>query len=117
MSGDGLSRAIWGVSVDDDATLGRMRRSDEDDGYLPCPHTAVGLEAVEIHRRETGEARPVMVLATAHPAKFPDAVERATGRGGPRSDALETLAHAPRDVTELDADPEALREALVALRD
>jgi threonine synthase len=117
LSGDGLSRAIWGVSVDDDATLDRMRRSDEDDGYLPCPHTAVGLEAVEVHRRESGEARPIMVLATAHPAKFPDAVERATGRGGPRSEALEALAHAPRDVTELDADPDALREALVALRD
>jgi threonine synthase len=40
------------------------------------PHTAIGLAAAR--RADTGDA-PVVTLATAHPAKFPDAVERATG--------------------------------------
>jgi threonine synthase len=40
------------------------------------PHTAIGLAAAR--RAETGDA-PVVTLATAHPAKFRDAVERATG--------------------------------------
>ncbi len=44
-------------------------------GELLCPHTAVGVHVAEDH---LGEA-PMVTLATAHPAKFPDAVEAATG--------------------------------------
>jgi len=47
------------------------------DGEIIDPHTAIGLHAA----RASGidPAIPVVTLATAHPAKFPDAVERATG--------------------------------------
>ena len=45
-------------------------------GEVIDPHTAIGLAAAR--RAQTGSA-PVVTLATAHPAKFPDAVERATG--------------------------------------
>jgi threonine synthase len=115
LSGPELPRRMWGTSVDDATTLERMRASDLEDGYLPCPHTAVGLEAVERYREETGRARPVMVLATAHPAKFPDAVRSATGREAPRNEVLEELASAPRNVAALPADAGALRDALLAL--
>ena len=47
------------------------------DGYLVDPHTAVGLGAARRLRRP--EDGTVVCLATAHPAKFPDAVEEATG--------------------------------------
>ena len=47
-----------------------------DTGYLLDPHTAVG---VAIGRSLRGGREPVVTLATAHPAKFPDAVEKATG--------------------------------------
>jgi threonine synthase len=46
-------------------------------GELVDPHTAVGLHAAETCRRDA--AIPMVSLACAHPAKFPDAVERATG--------------------------------------
>lgn len=52
--------------------LGRIYRQT---GILIDPHTAVGVVAAE---RQQGP-RPMVTLATAHPAKFPDAVERATG--------------------------------------
>lgn len=45
---------------------------------LVDPHTAVGLAVAE--RFDRGSAHPMVVLATAHPAKFPDAVAAATGR-------------------------------------
>lgn len=115
LAGDGLPRMMWGTSVDDATTLARMRRSDLEDGYLPCPHTAVGLEAVERYRREPGEVRPVMILATAHPAKFPDAVRRATDREAPRSEVLEGLASAPHNALPLAPEPDALRDALLTL--
>ena len=78
-------RAEWldgrflGARVDDVGTLDVIGRTYAATGMLVDPHTAVGLGAVEA-LRATGEiAGPVVTLATAHPAKFPDAVERATG--------------------------------------
>ncbi len=112
--GDALPQRVWGVSVDDDATLGRMADSAERDGYLPCPHTAVALEALERYRLRSGDARPAMVLASAHPAKFPDAVQRAIGRPAPRSATLDALLDAERRVEPLAADPAAVRQALLA---
>ncbi|MXW91593.1 MAG: threonine synthase [Rhodospirillaceae bacterium] len=66
-----------GASLDDEGTVAEMRRVYERTGRQIDPHTAVGLAAARQCR--TGE-EPVVVLSTAHPAKFPDAVERATGR-------------------------------------
>ncbi|TXR48090.1 threonine synthase [Phyllobacterium endophyticum] len=45
-------------------------------GYLLDPHSAIGLK---IAREKAGKETPSVVLATAHPAKFPDAVEAASG--------------------------------------
>ncbi len=64
------------VRVDDDATLAEMGAMHRHHGRLVDPHTAVGLRAAAM-LGDTG--LPVVCLATAHPAKFPDAVERATG--------------------------------------
>ncbi|WP_313031888.1 threonine synthase [Brucella sp.] len=48
----------------------------ETDGYLLDPHSAI---AVKVARESVSEAAPMVVLATAHPAKFPDAVKAASG--------------------------------------
>ena len=66
-----------GASLDDEGTVAEMRGVYERTGRQIDPHTAVGLAAAR-ECRSGGD--PVVVLATAHPAKFPDAVERATGR-------------------------------------
>ena len=66
-----------GASLDDEGTIREMQAVYERTGRQIDPHTAVGLAAARECR--TGDD-PVVVLATAHPAKFPDAVERATGR-------------------------------------
>ena len=60
---------------DDEQTIDEIRRVYADTGVLIDPHTATGTAAA---RALTSE-RPVITLSTAHPAKFPDAVERATG--------------------------------------
>jgi threonine synthase len=77
-------------------------------GQLIDPHTGVGLAAARA-RAEDCEG-PIVTLATAHPAKFPDAVERATGirPGLPRRvahlfDREERYAHLPADETALKA--------------
>ncbi|WP_375175286.1 threonine synthase [Pseudooceanicola sp.] len=55
------------------ATIKRLRATT---GELLCPHSAVGVKVAE---ECLDPAVPMITLATAHPAKFPDAVEAATG--------------------------------------
>ncbi len=69
---DGNFRA---ARFDDDRTLAEIRRVHAETGLLVDPHTATGIGAA----RELAGDQPVITLSTAHPAKFPDAVERATG--------------------------------------
>ena len=64
--------------IDDPGTLAEIRRIYLASGQLIDPHTATGTAAVHA-LRATEAGRPVVTLATAHPAKFPDAVLRATG--------------------------------------
>jgi threonine synthase len=65
------------ISVDDDATLDEIGRVHATAGVLIDPHTATATAASRA--LAVGHGRNVVSLATAHPAKFPDAVARATG--------------------------------------
>ena len=66
-----------GHRVDDEETLAAIRREHEASGELLDPHSVIGVAAGRAKVRYP--ATPMVSLATAHPAKFPDAVERATG--------------------------------------
>jgi threonine synthase len=105
---NGMTEAIWGVSIDDEATLERIRITDAEDGYTVCPHTAVALEAAERYRRCTKDLSPMLVLATAHPAKFPNALEEALQRPPPQSETLERLRFLPTHVEVLEPTNDAL---------
>lgn len=63
--------------LDDEATKGAIAEIYKETGELLDPHTAIGVAAGRARRRD--RATPVIALATAHPAKFPDAVSAATG--------------------------------------
>ena len=67
--------------ADEGPTLRAMKRVYDDTGELLDPHTAIGVVSAQRELNATPELRgvPMVVLGTAHPAKFPDAVERATG--------------------------------------
>ena len=102
-------RADFDAGSADDArtidVIGETRRRWD---YLVDPHTAVGISvALEQPRRDDV---PLVVLATAHPAKFPDAVEKATGERPPlpphladlydRKEAYDVL---PAEASRIDA--------------
>jgi threonine synthase len=65
-------------SVGEHETEMTIRGVFEETGMLVDPHTAVAI-AASYQETDLG-ATPMIVLSTAHPAKFPDAVKRATGR-------------------------------------
>ncbi|MCU1499760.1 MAG: threonine synthase [Acidimicrobiales bacterium] len=72
-----VTEVFDGVAFDDEAIRAEIRRTYETTGEVLDPHTAVGVAAARRSRRDPDV--PVICLATAHPAKFPDAVESAIG--------------------------------------
>jgi threonine synthase len=72
-----LRKLFTAHSVGEPETEMTIRGLVEETGMLVDPHTAVAVAAA---RAESGESSPMVVLWTAHPAKFPEAVERACGR-------------------------------------
>jgi threonine synthase len=76
-------RLFSAYRFDDDETLASIARTHARSGILVDPHSAIAVAAAEAalrrQRAEEEGALPMVALATAHPAKFPEAVERATG--------------------------------------
>ncbi|TLM69291.1 MAG: threonine synthase [Deltaproteobacteria bacterium] len=81
------------LSVGDDDILQEIRDFHATTGYILDPHTAVGVRA---GRTLAGDGVPMVCLATAHPAKFPEAVHRAIGQTPPRPASLDGLEQRPR---------------------
>lgn len=97
-------------AVDDVGTLAEIAATSERAGYLADPHTAVGLAAAR--RLGLGRHRPVVCMSTAHPAKFPDAVERATGARPPLPARLGDLLDREERFDVLPVDVDAVRDHL-----
>ncbi len=97
--------------VSEDETSATIRTMHERTGEILCPHTAVGVKVAEDHLGST----PMITLATAHPAKFPDAVEAATGIRPPLPNRMADLYLRPERVTEVANDLASL-ETLIKER-
>ena len=93
-----LRSALDGDRLSDPETLEAMKRVWESSGVLVDPHTAVGVGVAERCRRP-GEL--MVTLATAHPAKFPDAVTAAIGAAPEPPPALAGLADRPERCVRL----------------
>jgi threonine synthase len=63
-------------ALDDAGTAAEIRRLRATCNYLADPHSAIGIAAARV---DPPHQLPTIAMATAHPAKFPDAIERATG--------------------------------------
>ena len=85
--------------LDDTETLDVIRSTYESTGMLIDPHTAVGVGAAR--RVQSSIGGPMVTMATAHPAKFPDAVERATGIRPQLPEHMSDLMVRPEYITEL----------------
>ncbi|MCP5156677.1 MAG: threonine synthase [Ectothiorhodospiraceae bacterium] len=100
---DTTSRSLRDIfasaAIADQTTLDTMRSVHSESGYLLDPHGAVAVAAARAVASELPSGVPVVCLATAHPAKFPDVVARALGgdRGLPaaaRHPSIENARHA-----------------------
>jgi threonine synthase len=90
-------------------TLDTIRKYHQQYGYILDPHTAVGVHVAEQHLQDE---IPTICLATAHPAKFSQAIQEALGTEA-HHEILDGLANAPTRCKVLPADEQAVREFLV----
>ena len=97
---------------DDAATLENIAETYRRSGTLIDPHTAIAVAAARAELASAEGAAPMVALATAHPAKFPDAVERATGIRPALPEPFAELYERPERETTLPADLGAVREFL-----
>jgi len=83
-----VQKEIWGHGATDEETLDAMKMVHERYNYIADPHTAVGVLGWEAYKREHPESAQGLILATAHPAKFGDIVQRAIGSAPPLPERL-----------------------------
>lgn len=91
--------------VSEDETRATIKATLAASAELLCPHSAVGVKVAESHLG----AVPMVTLATAHPAKFPDAVEAATGIRPALPPRMADLFDRPERVTRAANDLSALQ--------
>lgn len=103
---DKLCKHFASNSASEKETLKAIKNSYAQTGELLCPHSAIGVHVAEKSR---APETPMITLATAHPAKFPDAVEKATDLRPELPERLaglyersERLTHVENDLTKLE---------------
>ena len=106
-------RALFAAGrADEDEVAAAIRTVLRESGRFVDPHTAVGIAVAEKEPRDP--TVPMVVLSTAHPAKFPDAVEAASGQPPSLPEWLSDLDRRPERVSFLPADQDAVERFVLA---
>jgi len=99
--------------VSESETLATIARVRAETGEVVCPHSAVGIKVADEHRRP---GVPMITLATAHPAKFPDAVDQAIGVRPELPPHMARLFDLPERLDRVENDNEALKSLILERR-
>jgi threonine synthase len=116
LNGNALTRlrAVFSANrADEQETAATIRTTLRETGALIDPHSAVGVAVAEKETRDP--AVPMVVLATAHAAKFPEAVEAACGVRPRLPDWLAGLTERPERVVTLPVDQAAIEHHILSL--
>ncbi len=106
---EGLREIYASGRVSEGQTGDTITRTLAQTGELLCPHSAVGVAVAEQHLGTT----PMITLATAHPAKFPDAVQAATGIRPALPPRMADLFDRPERMTPMPDDRQALQALIL----
>ncbi len=110
---DRMASLLRGEMVTDSDTLEAMAEFERSYGYFIDPHTAVGyLGAVHFLENGTGGRRTCVILGTAHPAKFGQTVEKATGKAPDLPPDLKRTLDLPKEATQIEPTLAALSKEL-----
>jgi threonine synthase len=103
-----IGEVFTGVGISEDDTSRAILATYNQTGVLIDPHTAVGVAAAQ-RTRLRASATPMVVLSTAHPAKFPQAVSAAAGATPELPPVARGLAAKAERIDRLPADAEAVK--------
>lgn len=107
---------VGGETVTDEEILDTMRRHHREHGVFLDPHTAAGVCAAERYLDGEGASdASVITLATAHPAKFGEVVERATGARPALPERLAEAMRREKRASNMEPSLDALRPWLLEL--
>jgi len=109
---DALSQLFAAARADEAQTTNAIRVMYNATGYVADPHTAVGLHAACLCRGD--DSVPMITLATAHPAKFPDAIRDAIGVSPELPETLRARLSAPEHYDVLDSDQAQIADYIAA---
>eukprot|EP01056_Protomagalhaensia_sp_Gyna25_P000483 Protomagalhaensia_sp_Gyna_25__482@NODE_1228_length_2047_cov_6_000498_g979_i0_p1_GENE_NODE_1228_length_2047_cov_6_000498_g979_i0NODE_1228_length_2047_cov_6_000498_g979_i0_p1_ORF_typecomplete_len246_score25_42PALP/PF00291_25/1_1e20_NODE_1228_length_2047_cov_6_000498_g979_i07321469 len=76
---EAFRKEFYAESVTESETLSTIKQWYKKQQYLMDPHTAVAFHAAEMYMKATGSCN-VLIVSTAHPAKFPDVIDKAVGQ-------------------------------------
>ena len=107
-----LQEQFEALSVDDEETLAQIKRTYAATGEVLDPHSAVGVLAAE---KLADKNVPMITLATAHPAKFGDAVEKAVNITPKLPEHLKDLFEKPERMKSLKATKEAIKKYISSI--
>jgi threonine synthase len=117
---DGVDPVVEAGSASREGILSAIRRCHEQTGYVLDPHTACGWAVVEAlvpagvgAGGGAGDDEPTLCVATAHPAKFPDAVREATGEDLAHHPDIDKVMDLPERLDVLPCDVEQVRRYIV----
>ncbi len=102
-----LKKDFAAGSVDDPETLKTIHSFYQQTGYTLDPHTAVG---IRVGKSSAHPDFPLVCLATAHPAKFGNAVEQATGSEPVLPEKLKDLIHLDKKLVTIPASQETIKK-------
>jgi threonine synthase len=109
-----MRSVLWTSSHADDEIRTTIADVHDRSGAILDPHTAVGYLALRRYRREERSDRPVVLLATAHPAKFNEVVEPLVGRQLPLPPQLAAGLERPLQREIIPPEDSALERLLLA---
>jgi threonine synthase len=104
---DRVAKDFLAGSATRQETLDTIRDFHRATGYILDPHTAVG---VKVGKELTGGDFPLICLATAHPAKFGEAVQQAIGQDPILPPQFQGIENKPQRCEIIDADTRAIKD-------
>lgn len=109
-----LQKLIRTYTYNDEETLSGVQEMYDQYGYVACPHTAIAYLAAKAHRAAQPGTYASVLLSTAHPCKFPDAIPAALFKEVKLPEGADHLEHGEKQAVPMPALYEAFKEYLIA---
>jgi threonine synthase len=105
-----VGEEFFSARADNLTTLEIIRKAHLNHNYILDPHTAAGVHAARSYINQIDPEAAIICLATAHPAKFPEAVEKAIGSPPPVPEAIAALDGLPCRCEKIAAETGTVKE-------